>query len=53
MTVCMYRDIYTLQPYISVCYSYQVLMRLELCRQIFEKNIQISNFMNIRSVGPK
>jgi hypothetical protein len=26
-------------------------MKLEFCRQIFEKNIQISNLMKIRPVG--
>ena len=35
----------------SARYSCPILKNLEFSRQIFEKNIQISNFMNLRPVG--
>ena len=34
----------------STSYSYQILVKLEFSRRIFE-NIQISNFMKIRLMG--
>jgi len=36
----------------STRFSYQILIKLEFSRQIFGKNIQISNLMEICPVGP-
>ena len=35
----------------GICYSCQILMKLEFPQQIFEKNTQISHFIKIRPVG--
>jgi hypothetical protein len=39
------------QPTIKIRYSCQILIKLGLSRQIFEKSIEISNFIKIHPVG--
>jgi hypothetical protein len=38
-------------PHVKYRYSCPILMKIESSRKIFEKNIQIPNFVKIRPVG--